>query len=75
MGRNGLKAMAYGLQPSPNQEEGYFQEALQYDRANDYIGLFRILDQVHDRLGRRRTNHLKATLAIRATIGPTREPP
>jgi hypothetical protein len=24
---------------------------------------------------RRRTNYLKATLAIRATIGPTREPP
>jgi hypothetical protein len=24
---------------------------------------------------KRRTNYLKATLAIRATIGPTREPP
>jgi hypothetical protein len=37
---------------------------------------YRLVDQLKLVASRRRrTNYLKATLAIRATIGPTREPP
>jgi len=32
-------------------EEGYFQEWVNYDKENDYIGLFHILDELHGRLG------------------------
>ena len=31
--------------------EQYFLDWMQYDKANDYIGLFHILEQVHVRLG------------------------
>ncbi len=31
--------------------EKYFQEWVQYDKANDYVGLFHILDEMYARLG------------------------
>jgi hypothetical protein len=36
---------------------------------------FLVLSETTSLYQRTRTNYLKATLAIRATIGPTREPP